>query len=60
LRAALGVSRYQLHQVRGIDGGVLSEADLQLAALAIDLRDAEALALKAELCGFEQLNGSVG
>src|SRR5580658_1000381 len=44
----------------GVDGGVLHEANLQLAALAIDLSDAEALALEAELCGFEQIDGCIG
>ncbi len=43
-----------------IDGGVLCEADLQFAALAIDLCDAEAFALEAKLRGFEQINGGVG
>ena len=60
LRAALGVARNQLHEVRGIDGGIFHEADLQFAALAIDLRNAHALALEAQHGGFKQIDGGIG
>ena len=48
LRAALGVARNQVHQVLRIDRRIFHESNLQLAALAIDLRDAHALALEAQ------------
>ena len=55
LRAALGVAGHKAHELLGVDGGVFGEADLQLGALAVDLRDADAFAFEAQGCGFEQV-----
>ena len=60
LRAALGVARHQPHQVLRIDGRVLHEADLQFAALAIDLRNAHPLALQAQHGRLQQIDGRIG
>jgi hypothetical protein len=60
LRSAFGVPGDELHEARGIDGGGLGEADVELVALAVDLGDADFFAFDAEAGGLEQMGDAGG
>ena len=49
LRSALGVAGDETHEVLGIDDGGFSKAEMQFAALAVDLRNADPLSLETQL-----------